>query len=298
MNTTALLEIQEKDLQLVVREKTLGKLVTNAKQIKELVIKALPQYDIINYNEGNIDVAKKDKAMLNNAAKSLNAKRIELEKEFLVPFQEFKEEINETVKLITECSSKIDLVVKQSEQKAKDEKKQKIVSYWNSKNFELVPLERVFDEKWLNKTTKEKDIKADIDSKIEKIKDDIITLEAIGEDVELLKSLYLDTLNINSTIQYANTLKANKEKARIEAEERAKVEAEQKAKAEIEQPTTVEENPFEQPAPQTVVEPVKETIAQPELLTRAIKVTGTKEQIIALADFMNNNGIRFEKIEL
>ena len=287
-------ELQENDLQLVVSEKTLGSLTTNAKQIKELVESALPNYDIANYNESNIDVAKKDKAMLNNASKALNAKRLEFEKEFMKPFAEFKEVVNDTIKLISECSGKIDFVVKESEQKAKDEKKQTLLKFWESKEFTLVSFDKIFDEKWLNKTAKIKDIQTEINGKIAKIKDDIITLEAIGEDVELLKSLYLDTLNINSTIQYANTLKANKEKARIEAEERAKVEAEQK----IEQPKAEEEAPFEQPAPQTVVEPAKEAAAQPVLLTRAMKVIGTKEQIISLADYMNSNGIHFEKIEL
>src|SRR5690606_16286897 len=124
------IEIQEKDLELIVSEKTLGSLTTNAIQIKELVEQALPNYDIANYNENNISLAKKDKAMLNNAAKALNSKRIEFEKEFLKPFTEFKEVVNETVKLISVCSGKIDLVIKQSEQKAKEEKKQIIVDYW------------------------------------------------------------------------------------------------------------------------------------------------------------------------
>lgn len=43
------------------------------------------------YNDENIDQAKKDKAALNKAAKALNAKRLEIEKEFMKPFREFKE---------------------------------------------------------------------------------------------------------------------------------------------------------------------------------------------------------------
>ena len=37
---------------------------------------------------------------------------------------------------------------------------------------------------------------------------------------------------------------------------------------------------------------------QTELLTRAFKVTTTRELIIALGDFMNEKGIDFDKIEL
>ena len=297
-NSVANIELQEKDLELVISEKTLGSLTTNALSIKELITKALPKYDIVNYNETNIADAKKDKAMLNNTAKALNSKRIEIEKEFLKPFSEFKEIVGDTVKLISDCSSKIDTVVKESEQKAKDQKRKQIEEIWVSKDFILVPISKIFDEKWLNKTSKIKDIQSEIDGKISKIKDDIVTLEAIGEDVDLLKSLYLDTLNINNTIQYANTLKANREKAIVDAEERLKQDQE---KIQIEadsKPQTPEVNPFDKTEPIQQVE--QNTVANsiPELLTRAMKVWGTREQIIALGNFMNENGIRFEKIEV
>jgi len=272
------MDIQEKDLELVVSEKTLGSLTTNAKQIKALVENALPNYDISNYNESNIDLAKKDKAMLNKASKALNAKRLEFEKEFMKPFSEFKEIVTDTVKLISECSSKIDLVVKQSEQKYKDDKRKIVESLFAETGFTLVTLDKIFEDKWLNKTTKKKDIKAEIESKVAKIKDDIVTLEAIGEDVHLLKSLYLDTLNINSTIQYANSLKANREKVKAESE---------KVVAPVVQI-------------QATPEPKREAVIsapQTDIYVRAFKVSGTREDIIALGDFMNQRGIKFQKIE-
>jgi len=110
MNTQ--LAIKESDLELVVSEKTLGSLTTNAIQIRDMVKSTLPMYDISNYNDDNIDQAKRDKAALNKAAKLLNSKRLEIEKEFMKPFGEFKEVVAETVKLIGECSAKIDTVVK------------------------------------------------------------------------------------------------------------------------------------------------------------------------------------------
>ncbi len=289
--------IQEKDLDLVVSNKTLGSLTTNAIQIRDLVKTSLPKYDISNYNESNIDVAKKDKAMLNNAAKVLTAKRIELEKEFLKPFGELKDTIAETVKLIGECSGKIDTVVKQSEQKEKDAKRSSIQKYWDSKLFTMVSIDKVFDDKWLNKGSKEKDIFKEIDSKISKINDDLVTLEAIGQDVELLKSIYLSDLDLNKAIQYANKLKENKAKVQ------------QNYPIAEPAPEAAPANPFGEAPPAPAVEPIVcNNIAptptpipdapQSEMLTRALKVTATKENIIALGNFMNEKGITFEKIEL
>ncbi|MCI2145807.1 MAG: DUF1351 domain-containing protein [Bacteroidales bacterium] len=313
----AKVELQEKDLELVVSEKTLGRLVTNAQQIKELVTRALPYYDIANYDESNIDLAKKDKAMLNKAAKALTAKRIEFEREFMKPFGEFKDVIGDTVKLISECSDKIDTVVKQSDERAREEKRAVIKGYFDGKGFTLVGLSKIFDERWLNKTVRTKDVFADIDARIDKINYDIKTIEAIGEDVDLLKSIYLNTLDINSTLQYANTLKQNRERAQREAEERARREAEEKARMEAEERArreaeiqaaqkaetkpctgTVPVQQIPEPTPPIQQEQNQEQEKPAEIYIRAFKVRTTRDNIIALGDFMNAKGIEFQRIEL
>lgn len=291
-------QIQEKDLELVISNQQLGALTTNAKDIKALIEKALPNYDVANYNESNIDLAKKDKAMLNKAAKVLNDKRIELEKQFMAPFSEFKEVITDTCKLIKTATDKIDGVVKESEEKEKENKRRQIVDFFDGLNFTLVALEKFFDEKWLNKTAKIKDVQKEIQDKINKINDDILTIEAIGSDVDLLKSLYLDTLNLNSTIQYGNTLRENREKAQREAEERVKSTAPVAAPSPATTAPVEEENPFSQ-STEPSTEPSKEvpsTDKPKELLERTMKVIGTYEQLVALGNFMNDNGIHFERL--
>ena len=268
--------MNEQDLQLVIQNKTLGSLKTNALEIKNTIIKSLPIYDVSNYNDDNIDQAKADKALLNNTAKVLNAKRLELEREFNAPFNEFKVIVNETISLINECSGKIDKVVKDNENAFKETKKAHIAELFNSKGFELVSLDKIFNQKWLNKGTKNKDIEKEIDENIAKIKSDIETLNVL-EDSELLKSMYLDNLDLNKTIQYADTLKKNKERVI------APITAPQ-----VDAPRVDAENKG----------PQSETVFKPEMYIRAFKVTGTRDDIIALGDFMNVRGIKFEKIAL
>lgn len=309
MNTQ--LAIQETDLELVVSEKTLGSLTTNAKQIRDIVMANLPKYDISNYTDDNIDQAKRDKAALNKAAKALNAKRLEIEKEFMKPFGEFKEVITETVKLIGDCSAKIDVVVKQNEQQYKDKKRATIKTYFNGMNVNLVDFNKVFKPEWLNKSASIKSICNDIDIIFALVEKDIETLRTFGEDFDVLRTYYMDTLNINNTIQYANRLKEQRERAkaaeeaRIKAEQGRKEQEEARKQAEAEQLKVRPANPFnranqrmnEQP---TFIEQPQEQPApiQPDLLTRAFKVTTTRENIIALGDFMNEHGIDFDKIEI
>lgn len=280
------LAIKESDLELVVSEKTLGSLTTNAIQIREMVKAVLPKYDIANYNDDNIDQAKKDKAALNKAAKALNAKRLEIEKEFMKPFGEFKEVVTETVKLIGEASAKIDNVVKLNEQQYKDKKKEEIRQYFDERNANLVDFEKVFNPSWLNKTASMKSIRAEIDATLTRIDGEIESLKGYGEDFDVLRTYYMGTLNLSATLQYANKIQEQRERARIAEENRRKSEEEAKQK----QPTVV--------TPQRIDAEKPKAESEGTLYTRAFKVYATKEQIIALGDYMNENGIQFEKIQL
>ena len=307
------MELNEKTFELVVSEKSLGTLTTNALQIKEKVLEILPKYDIANYNESNIDQAKKDKALLNSSAKFLNDKRIELEKEWLKPFNEFKDIITETNSLIKDCTNKIDSVVKESETKEKQEKNQKIEDYWNGLEFNLFPLSKIYDDKWLNKTASLKKIFEEINSKIDKTKADLQTLEtSFPEDADLLKSMYLDKLDLSETLQY--TTKLNENRKKIEEAKPKPTEPTEEPKT-FEQAAEITEDAIWEDSEHFEVE--KNIIStdptgfsrvdyenQPpvayddEVLTRFMKVVATKEKLIALGDWMLENGIYFEKLEI
>lgn len=298
MNMETDIAIRESDLELVVSEKTLGSLTTNAIQIREMVKAVLPKYDIANYNDDNIDQAKKDKAALNKAAKALNAKRLEIEKEFMKPFGEFKEVVTETVKLIGEASAKIDNVVKLNEQQYKDKKKAEIRQYFDERNANLVDFEKVFNPSWLNKTASMKSIRAEIDVTLNRIDSEIESLKGYVEDFDVLRTYYMGTLNLSATLQYANKIQEQRERARIAEEIRRKSEEEANMKAE-ETKAHHQEPPHIQPQPEPVpMQAQAQTVSKTALYTRAFKVTATKEQIIALGNYMNEHGIDFEKIEL
>ena len=218
-------------LSLIIKEKTLGNLVTNAKDIKAYVEEKLKEYSVDNY-AGDAKQAAKDKAEINAAIKTLNDRRIALEKEWNMPFAEFKNIISETCDMMKTASSKLDVIVKAKEEEEKAQKKAQIVELWNGKNFNLVPLDRIFNAKWLNKTTKLAAVDAEIDTIIKNITGDLASLDAFGEDTSILKDLYLSTLNLQQTLNKGAELKANRERlAQLEAEKKAR---EEKEKAENE----------------------------------------------------------------
>lgn len=248
---------EEKSLALVVQEKTLGTLVTNAKQIRELVARKIEEYSVDNY-QGDEKQAAKDKAELNAAATRLNDERIKLEREFMSPFNEFKEIVNDTVSLIKTASAKLDAIVKEKERREKAEKKAKIAEIWESKKFTLVTLEKVYNTRWENKTYKFTAIESDIDGIISRIESDLDALDSFGEDTAQLKGLYLSTLNLQTALNKGAELKANRERiAARKAEEEARL-----AREKAEEPSNAEEMPLSNAEAKERAREIRESLAK------------------------------------
>ena len=284
--TTTIQPLTEKDLALDVRELTLGTLTTNALQLRNHVAETLERYTPENYSEDNVDQAKADRAILNKAAKDLNDRRIQLERDWNAPLQEFKSIIGDTVKMISDGSAKIDAVVKGVESKAKAEKRTAIEELWERKGITLLPLSKLWDDKWLNKTKRLPAIEKEIGEKLLKIEAELDTLAAVDtEDGEVLRAYYLDCLDLQRTLAYSATLKANRQRLQ-EEQARRQAEAEAQATREAYVAPTAAPAPTTYEAPEAVI---------PEVLERTMVVRGTREQLIALAEFMNAEGIWFKK---
>ena len=112
--------LESKDLELQSRL-TIGTLESNAEAIRKVVLKHLEDYTPENYI-GRADEAKADKALLNKAEKALNTKRLELEREYMEPFNKFKITITETCKAIKAASTGLDEIVKAEEERERGEK--------------------------------------------------------------------------------------------------------------------------------------------------------------------------------
>lgn len=284
--TTAVQPLTEKDLALDVRELTLGTLTTNALQLRDHVAETLERYTPENYSEDNVDQAKSDRAILNKAAKELNDRRIQLERDWNAPLQEFKIIIGDTVKMIADGSAKIDAVVKGVENKAKAEKRAAIEELWERKGITLLPLSKLWDDKWLNKTKRLPAVEKEIGEKILKIEAELDTLAAVDtEDGEVLRAYYLDCLDLQRTLAYSATLKANRQRLQ-EEQARRQAEAEAQTTREAYVAPTAAPAPTTYEAPEAVI---------PEVLERTMVVRGTREQLIALAEYMKASGIWFRK---
>lgn len=283
------------ELNLKVVEQNIGTLNTNAAQLLERVKERLAFYSIDRYSGENIAAAKKDKAELNNAAQMLNTERVRIEKEFMKPIETFKATVSETVNLIKECSAKIDVIVKEVEQKEKETKKAIIIEYFESLHFSLVDFDMLFNPKWLNKTTKLKDIQDEIRGRIEKIKADLSVLDHIGE-IEA-KQYYLSTLNLDAALSKADEIKANRE--RLAALGHLPAANEYSEKELLDRESAGEDIPLMQDplSQEPLQEPVSAATLQPkneQKLQVTFTVIGTSDQLVALQSYMENVQLHYK----
>lgn len=282
---------------------TLGTLESNAEVIRDLVLSKLKDYTPENYI-GKAAEAKQDRAVLNNAEKALNAKRLELERSYMEPFNKFKSTIKETCEAIKKASAGLDEIVKGEENRERAEKEAEILAYWESTGFSLFSLDKVFNDKWTNKTTKLKDVYDEIDKLQKKTFDELKIIENFpAEDVPLLKTVYLDTLNISEAMQRADQLKANRDRLAREKVEREAIEKQKQLKAqeaeerqEIKDDLARQNSDVDNLVAQALGLEVEQEAGDKEE-SGALVFHGTHNSLLALKRYMTDNGITYEKLE-
>lgn len=285
-------EIAVKTMELEISNLTLGKLVTNAKEFKAFVFEKFDDLTPDTY-KGDAEAAKSARAWINSNIKKLNDRRLELEREWNEPFMEFKSVINEIVSYLKEKSGFCDVIVKEKENEEKEKRKEYVTDLWNSKDFDLVPLDKIFNSKWLNKTAKEKDISDEMDAIIKKIYSDLKIIERCGEDSETLKAHYLISLALDETLAYGEELKRTRELAEKEAKEREEREHNQKIE---EQRREVAESALEVVKNEDKPDLAAEALEVPSksiVNEYVVSIKATDEQLLQMKSALTSLGIEY-----
>jgi hypothetical protein len=249
------------------------------------------------------DIAKKDRAELNKAEKIIAERYAELKEAYEKPLQNIEANIKSIRNAIKEASGVVDKAVKTYDELRKKKKQQEVTDYFITKKFDLVPLERIWDEKWLNKTANMKDIAEQMDAAITKIYADIQVLEQIPEHGMTAKAMYLKTLDMGAALREVNALKENAERlAREEAnraERQMQEQCDRNASAECkEEREKAKEEIIKGKIDEAVGLPVGTTAAQErlEVMEYTLQFRGTKDQLMKLREYMTSQGIPYQKL--
>ena len=276
--------------------------------VKQQVLDFVEKYNNIIVSEEAVDSAKRDRAALNNVAKALNSKRIDIEKKFKEQFEPFKAQVNSLIEPIEKASKNIDIQIKGFEEREKEQKYNSIKEYFESVIGDLkdiVKFEMIYDIKWLNKNPTIKNIQETINQIIKHIQTDF---EILNKEE---KATYLKDFYLNNKFDLSLTMQ---EKARIEAREKQLKELEEKKVKEqqeqmqklaeqfnqqsIEEKYDIESQSQKQEEKQTPHEKQEEEEKQEQqkLYKCSFEIVDTKEKLQLLKDFLINNNINYKRL--
>lgn len=267
----------------------------NFEELKaELTAKA-HDYEVMVYGEDQIKDAKADKAALNKLKKALNDERINREREYMKPFNEFKIQINEIIGIIDKPIAVIDSQVKAYEQKKTEEKMAAIKALWlEIPHPDFVLLGNIWNNRWTNATFTMKKVEEEITEKIAQIESDIKTINSLEAfSFEALED-YKRHLDLGHAIAEGQRL-ADIQKRKEEAERRKAEEEARRAQEEAEKPT-IDTTAVEVKEDIEYPEPVKEEPKQ-EVKANWVNFSAllTVENALKLKKFFEENKIEFRK---
>ena len=203
-------------------------IVYNHEELKAELAKQIEKYQHIVVTEDTIKESKADKANLNRLRTALEDKRKEVKRQCLHPYEGFEREIKELVGMVDVHIKAIDIQLKEFEKIKKEEKlaEIKVVYRDNIGLFEeLVPLEKIWNPKWLNVSYKMSDIALEIEAVHDNIESGFDIIEALETEFrQEIKDKFLETLDIAKALQENGRLQELREKQKA-VEEKQQVQA-------------------------------------------------------------------------
>lgn len=275
----------------------------NNDELKAEISKKMQEYKTLVFTEETIKDAKKDRADLNKLKNAFDDERKRIKKLCMDPYNRFESQVKEITSLIEEPIRLIDSQIKEVEQQKKEQKRKEVEELFGSIGFQLfVTLDKIWDEKWLNATVSLSKIEEQMKSRMYQIGEDVATIQRLPEFSFEAMEVYKSTLNLSMAIQEGQRL-SDIQKRKKEHEEAL---ARKKAEEETRMPDFVPENTSEfvdtSPVPDANViergdESSSQEVSPEELIQLDFRVWGTKEQLMALRNYMKENRLKFGKVE-
>ena len=198
----------------------------NYEEIKKELAEKVKTYETMVYTDDQIKLAKADRASLNKFKKALNDERIRREREYLIPFEDFKAKVNELISIIDKPVAIIDKQIKEYEAGQKTKKQGQIeTTFKNTDKPDWLKLEQIMDEKWLNASTNLRTIADEMAMKVRKINEDMATLGEMPEFAFEAKEVYKRTLSISDAVNEGKRMAEIQRRKEKEAQRMAEMEA-------------------------------------------------------------------------
>lgn len=181
----------------------------------------LAGYKSIVLTEDTVSVGKTHRAALNSLSKMLDDERKRIKKAWNAPFDAFEKQAKELISKVTTVSGYLDAQIKSFETAEREEKRKVIDQFYrtNAKELiDLVPISKIWDDRWLNKTCTATQYSKDIMETLNRARNDISILRAMKlENESFVIDAYLRNLNMSEALAEKTRFEEQQEKIRLAA---------------------------------------------------------------------------------
>lgn len=221
-----------------------GKVYTNASDLLPAIQEGLKAYDYI-VDENNYKQAKSDRTTLNNLVKIVSDKRKQVENDVFAQWLQDKKDIMQVEKTIKAASDKLGAGINDIDNAEKELKRNQIKELWLNMTNNKYPFDLVFEERYLNKSVKPKEIEESLNNKFLKAEEQLSFIEAsLPEDelqAEQVIQLFCKTLDLSKATERINEIKA----AKAKLQEKVNAQIEQSKQAQAMNQTTIPQSQLE-----------------------------------------------------
>lgn len=265
---------------------SVGKVEDNILEAKNYALSLKEYYSTLVFTEEQKKTAEEERASINKVIKNIAEYRKNIVAEFKKPIDLFETTAKETEKILKETSEFVDAQIKRFEAAEKEERRTKAKAIYEETIEELkdvLPFEKVFNDKWLNKGSWKDDgtskvVVDDINAIKEKVRSGFKAIEELNSEFELeLKNTFLQDYDLSKAI-FKNTQLLEQKQTLSKVEEKKEEIVQAKVETMLKEEVKEEE-----------IDPIKEYILK-------IKAPLSKQK--ALKQFLDLNNMEYEKLDL
>lgn len=181
--------------------------------------------DAIIQTDEDYKAAKKDRAEINAVLKKISDQRIQVKKAVMKPYEVFEKELKDAQSDLEDIQKKIASTIKEYEDEQSEKKLNWIKDVFaraiEGKDMDFLTLERIFDKKWMNKSSKEEDIEKAINARVDTIRNNLLWIAEV-EDTTIratARKQYEETLEFGAIVRLVADIKRRREEEEKKAQE-------------------------------------------------------------------------------
>ena len=263
---------------------------------KEIAAKAA-EYKAIAYTDDQEADMRKDRAALNKLVTAFEDQRKQIKKFYQDPYDKFEAQVKEVLQPVREAIKTIDAGLSEIERDYRVKKTNKMRELYEASVGDLkgiLPFEKTIREEWYKKSITDKKLAQGYTDLFGRIRSDLESLEELPErfrDKAMLR--YMETYSLADALREGKRL----EEVERAMEDRRRKQVEEAAARETEEKRQEHQETCAAPQETSAGNSTQDASAEEPVMRLDFRVWGTREQLMALRQYMIDNHLKFGKVE-